>query len=308
LKLKIDFEIPKKVLASNWPSFFLIGSCFAESQAERMGKMMLDNYSNPFGILYNPISIEKIIRRISNNQKYSTTNFDYRKDYFSFEHHGNFKYKTVENAITDSNKKLDDAHTFLKNANVVVLTLGTSLVYIQDNEVVANCHKLPNNEFEQRQLSFDEVKTSIENIIQNIRIINAHAHILFTVSPIRHLRSGIKESSRTKAVLLAAIHQVIETLDNVSYFPSFEIFIDELRDYRFAKEDLTHPSLQAENYIWERFCETYFSSETIKILKDANKYNQFASHRPIHSNELHNLQVAEKKSALLNKHPFLNIK
>ena len=308
MKLKIDFEIPKQVQALNWPSFFLMGSCFSERQAERMEKMMLDNYSNPFGILYNPISIEKIIRRISDNQKYSNTDFDHRTDYFSFEHHGNFKYKTVENAIADSNKKLDDAHTLLKKSNVVVLTFGTSLVYSRDDEVVANCHKLPNNEFEQRQLSFDEVKTSIENTIQNIRNINADAHILLTVSPIRHLRSGIPESSRSKAVLSAAMHEVLEPLENVSYFPSYEIFIDELRDYRFAKEDMTHPTLQAENYIWERFCETYFSSETIKILEDVNKYNQFASHRPIHPNELHNVQVAEKKTALLNKHPFLNNK
>jgi hypothetical protein len=308
LKLKIDFDIPKNELAAKWPTFFTIGSCFADNQSARMKSLGLNVRSNPFGILYNPVSIEKIFERSLNSKMYTAEEFEQQNTHFSWEHHGDFKYPTTAEAVLKSNSILQDTRDKLANAEVIVITYGTSLVYTRDCTVVANCHKVPNKEFKQKQLSFNEVKTSIQHTLDYIWCLNADAKIIFTVSPIRHLRSGVTESSRSKAVLISAIHEVLQDNSQHSYFPSYEIFIDELRDYRFAKTDMTHPTEQAEEYIWQRFCETYFCDKTLDILQEVKKYTQLAAHRPIHAPELHEKQVAEKLSLLTTNYPFLHFK
>lgn len=308
MKLKIDFDIPEDKLAHKWPSIFTIGSCFADNQARRMKSLGIAVQSNPFGILYNPISIEHILARVCNSALYQEADFECRDTVFSWEHHGDFKYNNLENAIAKSNQTLAQSLDFLSKADLVIITLGTSFVYTRDFTIVANCHKQPNNEFEQRQLSFEETKETVRRILDRMWFVNNKARVIFTVSPIRHLRSGVIESSRSKAVLLAAIHEILQENKEHSYFPSYEIFVDELRDYRFAKADMTHPTEQAEEYIWQRFCETYFSSETNGILAEVKKYNQLAAHRPIHDTQLHHKQVTEKRTTLENQYPFLQLK
>lgn len=308
MKLKIDFDISADELKSEWPSFFTIGSCFADSQAQRMKKLGMDVQSNPFGIVYNPISIEKILERISNTRLYTEVDFVQKATYFSWEHHGDFKYPSINDAITHSNLILKESNESLAQANVVIVTLGTSLVYSYNSSVVANCHKQPNKEFEHNQLSFEQTKKSIQGILDQISNCNTEAKVIFTVSPIRHLRSGVATNSRSKAVLISAIHEVLHGNKQHNYFPSYEIFIDELRDYRFAKSDMTHPTEQAEEYIWQRFCETYLSDKTQSILQDVKKYTQLAAHRPIHAPELHQKQVAEKLKTLQTNYPFLQLK
>ncbi len=308
MKLKIDFDISKDAQVTKWPAIFTIGSCFAHSQAKRMKKLGMVEQSNPFGILYNPVSIECILARVSNSTLYQESDFEEREKVFSWEHHGDFKYKGKEEAVASSNQKVNETKEFLSKSDIVIITLGTSLVHTKDFNVVANCHKQPNKEFEQRQLTFEETKESIQRMIDRVWMINDKAKIIFTVSPIRHLRSGVVESSRSKAVLLAAIHEVLLENKQHSYFPSYEIFMDELRDYRFAKEDMTHPTEQAEEYIWDRFCETYFSSATNSILHEVKKYNQLAAHRPIHDSQKHEQQVAKKRNTLNTNYPFLHLK
>ena len=308
MKLQIDFDIAKKELKQQWPSFFMIGSCFAESQAKRMSTLGLDVQANPFGILYNPVSIERILERSQNKRFYTPADFEQRENYFSWEHHGDFKYDSAEEASEASNAILKQTKTQIENADTIVITYGTSLVYKHGYTVVGNCHKVPNKQFVQRQLTFNEVKEAIQLTVDRLWYLNNKVNIIFTVSPIRHLRSGVLESSRSKATLISALHEVIETNPNTSYFPSYEIFMDELRDYRFAKEDMTHPTEQAESYIWQRFCQTYFSEDTKSILEDVKKYTQFAAHRPIQAPELHQQQVVEKRIALKSKYPFLQLK
>ncbi|PCJ64178.1 MAG: hypothetical protein COA58_14450 [Bacteroidetes bacterium] len=306
MKFKIDFDIPKQNLKIEWPSFFTLGSCFAQNQAQRMAQLGLEVYSNPFGILYNPISIGKIVSRIVNQQLYTASDFENRKSIFSWEHHGNFKYNNFPLAIEESNSLLKEAQNALKTSNCILITLGTSLVYKHKSITVANCHRVSNNEFVQEQLSFDEIKHAISQIVKDIHTLNSKAKIILTVSPIRHLRSGIVESSRSKATLIAAIHEVNALNKETSYFPSYEIFIDELRDYRFAKEDLTHPTAQAEKYIWDRFASTYFSNSALKTLDDVKKYRDFEDHRP-DDTDLYQKQLTEKKALLHKQYPFLKL-
>ncbi len=308
MKLKIDIPIAKQPLKEEWPSFYLIGSCFADSQSERMTSLGFEVTTNPFGIIYNPQSIATILGRVAHDQIYSLADFEWRDKAFSWEHHGSFTYSSTEKAVEASNQILHEIKTDISKANVVVITLGTSLVYTYSGVAVANCHKIPTKEFEQKQLTFTKVKESIETIIKHVSQLNKEAHILFTVSPIRHLRSGVQESSRSKATLLSALHEVIDRTKSTSYFPSYEIFIDELRDYRFAKDDMTHPTNLAQDYIWQRFCETYFSEKTLGILQEVQKYTQLAAHRPKHAPDLHQKQVAQKRITLQTNYPFLQLK
>jgi hypothetical protein len=239
---------------------------------------------------------------------YTDSDFLHLENTFSWEHHGDFKYTDISTAVLNSNHILRKTKQYLQSADAIIITLGTSLVHCYEDHTVANCHKLPNSLFTQKQLSHKEVSAAIESIISSIRTLNPSATLIFTISPVRHLRSGILQNSRSKAVLMAALHEVLDYHLSVLYFPSFEIFIDELRDYRFAKEDMTHPTLQAETYIWQRFCETYLSVPTEKIRSEVMEYKQLAAHRPIHTADAHHTLVAEKRTLLLKKYPFLKLK
>lgn len=308
MKLKIDFDIPSEEIGTVWPSFFTMGSCFAQNQAIRKRELGFNVHSNPFGILYNPMSIEHIFDRCQNSRLYTKEDFEHKGSYFSWEHHGDFTYDTIDKAVAESNTLLQKTQKNLSQSDVIILTYGTSLVYKHQNKVIANCHKQQNKLFEQEQLSFSEIKASIHRTIDLISSLNAEAKIIFTVSPIRHLRSGVTESSRSKAVLLAALHEALEESEKKqsTYFPSYEIFMDELRDYRFVKEDLTHPTTQAEQYIWERFSSTFFNKKTAQIIEEVEKYNDFKNHRPKDAS-LHAQQVIEKKNNLIQAYPLINL-
>lgn len=306
MKFKIDFPIKEQTLPVIWPSFFMLGSCFAENQSKRMRNLGIKSSSNPFGITYNPFSIEKILNRLINDISYKETDFQDINGIFSWEHHGSFKYNSLDEAVDSSNRILLDATKNLAESDVVILTLGTSLVYQYQGTIVANCHKVANKEFEHVPTTFEQILKSLKTTISYLRQLNQKAHIILTVSPVRHLRSGVVANGRSKATLLAAVHQLISETTNTSYFPSYEIFIDELRDYRFAKEDLAHPTAQAEEYIWERFSETYFSEETKKVLLEMQKYRNFSNHIPSNKSK-HAEQVSRQTQNLIKKYPFLTL-
>jgi lysophospholipase L1-like esterase len=309
VKLKLDFDINPNPISANWPSFFLMGSCFATNQGVKLTNAGFGSTTNPFGIIYNPVSMATLLYRIAKNKTYLPEDFIQHGKHFSLEHHGDFKYDTLQEAINKSNAILFNAQQELSKANVVVLTFGTSLVFhhILLQKIVGNCHTLPNKDFEVLQLHFETVKNTIQNCIKSIREINENAHIVLTVSPVRHIKSGVVNNSRSKANLIAALHEALAEENNASYFPAFEIFIDELRDYRFAKEDLTHPTDTAVDYIYERFTHTYFSKSTNAIAEEVVKFQRFAAHRPMSSPDLHLTQVAEKRKELKQKYPFLHI-
>ena len=309
MKFKIDFDIKKQTLAARWPNFFMMGSCFAANQSERIKNAGFSVCSNPFGIIYNPISIATLLYRIAEQKLYTDQDFFEKGTFFSLEHHGTFQYDTLQEAIEKSNALLQDTETAIIKADTIVLTLGTSLVFhhLDKKKIVANCHKLSNSSFERLQLNFTITSNSIENCINDIRKINSSAHIIFTVSPVRHLRSGVLENSKSKAMLITALHSILPNHENVSYFPSYEIFTDELRDYRFVKEDLMHPTDAAEKYIYEKFADCYLSKETREILHEVEEFKRFANHRSLTSPELHQTQTQEKRNELLKQFPFINI-
>jgi hypothetical protein len=310
LKYTISFNIPESHLKKKWPSFFMLGSCFAESQGKRLANLGFSVFQNPFGIVYNPVSIAGLLYRIQEERAYTKTDFiHYKEKYFCLEHHGSHTYNNLYDAVLRSNHLLKDSKTALEKADVVVLTSGTALVYhhLETKKIVANCHSIPNSAFEQLQLKFNVVKNTLTNAIKTIRQLNPSAAIICTVSPVRHLRSGVTESSRSKAALLAALHEVLEQEQQASYFPSFEIFMDELRDYRFAKEDMMHPTKQAEEYIFHRFSKTYFSAQSQHIIGEVQKFRKFEAHRSLNNEVAHQQLVQKKLKKLKEQYPFLHI-
>ena len=246
----------------------MLGSCFADSVGEQMPQRGLHVTVNPFGTLYNPLSIAQAL-----SIQPSAINYQFHNGlWHSMSHHGSFSHPTREEAEQAVRASIETMQKALRKATVVIVTFGTAWVYEMNGEIVGNCHKLPESSFLRRRLSVDE-------IVQTWRPIIAHypdKHWLFTVSPIRHIKDGLHENQLSKATLLQAVEQLGD------YFPSYEIMLDELRDYRFYADDLVHPSSMAVHYIWERFVDTFCTNQTKNELVLQHKRWKHEHHIPLH--------------------------
>lgn len=303
VKWSLTFDIPKRPIINGFEKVILMGSCFAEHQKESFARCGISVQSNPFGILYNPVSIARVIERIYADQWYEAADFiKYDGQWFSLEHHGSMQFASTQEAVSTCNEILKDFKLGIERAQAFVLTFGTSIVHcLRDNgEIVGNCHKMPNSLFTQRQLSLEETLGSINRILSKVSDLNPDCAIVTSVSPIRHVRSGIMENNLSKSTLRVAI---AESALASTYFPGYEIFIDELRDYRFAKEDLAHPNEQAIDYIWHRFKETYFTEEMINKTEKILKLRRLQDHIPRQDALKHEAQIAALKEKLLQEIP-----
>jgi nucleoid DNA-binding protein len=231
---------------------------------------------NPFGTLYNPLSIANAIQTSAVSHQPSVVFYDGL--WHSMAHHGSFSRATKEEAEKAVAESVETMQRALEEATVVIVTFGTAWVYEMNGKVVGNCHKLPEKNFTRRRLSVEEIVAAWQPILAQY----PDKKWLFTVSPIRHIRDGLHENQLSKATLLMAVEAIRNQYSAISYFPSYEILLDELRDYRFFADDLVHPSTLAVEYIWERFCETFCTSQTINAMRIAHKEWKFAHHRPLH--------------------------
>jgi hypothetical protein len=265
-----------------------LGSCFAENIGEKFNYYKFQNTVNPFGIIFNPISIENIISRAV-NQNYFTEKdvFFHNELWHCYEVHSELSNPNKEIFITNLNKNLDDFCFQIIKASHCIITYGTSWVYKlkASNVIVANCHKVPQKAFEKEILATTTIEKAVENIVALFKKFNPNCSIIFTVSPVRHIKDGFVENQRSKAHLQSAIHEIVSgQLSNINYFPSYEIMMDELRDYRFYAEDMLHPSTIAVNYIWERFCQTQISETAISVMEEVVTVQKGLAHRPFNSN------------------------
>ncbi|NUM32436.1 MAG: GSCFA domain-containing protein [Bacteroidetes bacterium] len=282
--LKFNIKPFKIIEAQN--SILLTGSCFTEKIGEYLKKSGFNTFINPFGIIYNPISISNSINSVIENRIYNQNDLflTHEKRYVSFEHHGKFSGNEISKVLKNINGNIQNAHFFLKNASCIVITLGTAWAYRlkNNNKIVANCHKVPNNQFAKELLSIDTICQNLVLTIENLRNFNKNIKIIFTVSPVKHLADGIVENLQSKSVLLLSIKEILDELpENNYYFPSYEIVTDELRDYRFYENDHAHPTLQATEYVWQRFVNTCFTESATKKVDDAMKLNKMLNHRQI---------------------------
>ena len=265
-------------------SILLFGSCFSENIGLKLKENKFSVNVNPFGILYNPISIYNVINRLLDKQGFTEKDFTHHNSsYHSLMHHGSFSNANLNDALNKVNNEFNIAANQLETADFLLITFGTSSVFRlkETNEVVGNCHKIPANQFSRERLTVREITLTWSNLIERALTSNPKLKLIFTVSPIRHFKDGAHENQLSKSILHLSIDNLMKQfLDNAFYFPAYEIMMDELRDYRFYTDDMLHPSNLAQDYIWKRFGETYFSEETQSIIAQWQPIHQALSHKP----------------------------
>lgn len=262
---------------------FSIGSCFASEMTDLLSKGQLQTLNNPFGTIFNPLSMNNSLKRLHDAAFYKEDELiQYNDQVISLDHHSRFNTGYIHQTLEKINTEIELGNQFLQKTKWVIITYGTSFIYefLPKNKLVANCHKIPGKFFKKKLLTNQELVDSITDTILNIQDIGLDdAQILFTVSPVRHTKDGMMENNLSKSKLISAIHEVIPNFGNAHYLPVYEILMDDLRDYRFYKEDLIHPNSQAINYIFEKFGNAYFSNETMDFIEENFKISKALSHQ-----------------------------
>lgn len=279
--------VPEKndITLSHNDKVLLLGSCFTDSIGEKMEYFGFRCMRNPFGILYNPFSIATCLEYCIDNRIIDDKDMVFNNHlWHSWYHHSRFSDTSKEQCIQSCNTKIEEAHHFLKDVNYIFITWGTALVYtlIERNIVVGNCHKLPEKYFNRRLLSVNEIAERYTALEQKLHTYNPQAKIILTVSPIRHWKEGYRRNQLSKS----ALHLAIELLQNkrtmFHYFPSYEIVMDELRDYRFFEADMLHPNSVAIDIIWEKLLDAYTNEATRDVCAIVDKYRKMKQHRPFY--------------------------
>lgn len=305
MKLRTELEIKPSEFKITHNSHILgIGSCFVKETGDRLSAAKFDVMVNPFGTLFHPQAIENALMRILSLSYYSSDEiFNHGELFFSWDHHTSFSRTSAKETLLHINSELEKANDFLQKTDCVILTFGTAWIYkIKDTGLfVANCHKVPSAVFEKHLLTEKQIISSIKNCFDLIYDINPNAHIIATVSPVRHTRDGIVENSLSKAKLISALHQLTGHYKNVEYFPAFELLNDDLRDYRFYADDLIHPNQMAVNYIWQKFSSAYFDENTMKKIEAVNKIKSALEHLPLNSKTIAYREFLFKTNKLINE-------
>jgi len=294
-------------------SLVLIGSCFSENISKKLNYFKFNTYSNPFGILFNPKAIETLITNAINLKEYTEKDiFNLNERWHCFDTHSDLSNSTKIELLSNLNTAIKSTNKQLETASHIIITLGTAWTYrfIETDSFVGNCHKVPQKKFLKELLSVKKIIASLENLITLIKSVNPKVNIIFTVSPVRHLKDGFVENMQSKAQLLTAIHQIIDKREQLYYFPSYEIMMDDLRDYRFYNSDMVHPNETAVNYIWEQFKNVWIDENAASIMKEIDSIQKGLAHKPFNPNSEQHQQflitLQEKINILQNKFPSIN--
>ena len=309
---------PFPVKIKHTDKLLLAGSCFTEQIGKKLAAHKFEVLENPNGILFNPISIAKSVMSYAEEKIHSADElFLFNELWASREHHTKFSSVDQDSALQQINASQNEAISFIKHADWLLLTLGSAFVYewkdmpAEDyKNVAANCHKIPTDKFNRRLTTPEEIKAVLLKMTAAVRKINPAIKIIYTISPVRHLREGFIENNRSKAALIQAVHSLTNDTDTF-YFPAYELIIDDLRDYRFFSEDLTHPNYTATNYVWEKFIPAVTDEATQQLMKQINEINAAVAHKAFNpSSAAHKKFLAdnaEKVKALKAKFPYLRL-
>lgn len=280
MQFRTQIQIEPSTLRLNHSNrVLMIGSCFSEHIAERMVCAGFHVANNPFGILFNPASIVATIERLAIGARYTIDDLQNGNGrWFSYDFHGDFAARSAEEALERMNRAVEQGAEALAAADCVVLTLGTSWIYrLRTGGVVANCHKMPAQLFERELLSVEQIVALLDGVIDKYL---KNKWVVLTISPVRHIADGLDQNSLSKAILRVAAAQLADARENVSYFPSFEIMNDDLRDYRFYERDMVHPSSVAIDYIWECWRAWAIAPDAEGAMREAERIWTAAKHRP----------------------------
>lgn len=290
----------------------LMGSCFAEEIGERLQGHYFDALVNPHGILYNPISITQALHTYMDHKQYTHEDLFRQGDlWHSWDHHSRFSGLHPDEVLQGINAQQSAAAERLENADWLMITLGSAHTYTlqETNRLVGNCHKVPSSAFHKRLLTAQDIISALDNLMHRLFFRNRKVKILFTISPVRYVRDGVVENNLSKAILLQAVHHMVNKFDRLFYFPAYELVMDDLRDYRFYKEDLVHPNEMAINYVWEHFINASLSATDKPLFNNITDINRAAAHRPFNPEGQQHQQFlqtyAKKVEALMQQHPPL---
>lgn len=313
MEFRLEFDpkpLAQKINISD--KILLIGSCFTDHMFTYLSTYKFQCIQNPHGTLFNPISIFNAIEQYIHNTSI--------KEESLFQHNGLWNHWDFHSKMSDTeqaaalvkmNNSISQAHHFLTKSNWLIVTLGSGFVYeFNDAFIVANCHKIPGSSFTKRMLSIDEIEKGFNAVYSMLKSINPEIKILFTISPVRHLRDGFVENNRSKALLHHTVGKFVNDTD-IFYFPSFELIVDDLRDYRFYAEDMVHPNYQATQYVWEKFCLACIDGKTKEIIKELDQIYSAVKHKPLHPDSVEHKKFKEKYKSisldLSNRCPELNL-
>lgn len=278
------FEIPKSSTSIDYDSkIMLIGSCFSDNIGNKLTGLKFNVLSNPHGVLYNPYSIQEAIRLAIGDREIDDEDFVFHDGlWHSYLHHSSFSEKEKQTLMEKINLAREKTLDSLQNAKILFITFGTAWIFElrKSGRIVSNCHKVPAKEFKRFRLSTCDITDEITILLNRLEQINPDLKVVFTLSPIRHLKDGVVENQLSKAILKVAIHELVEMHSQCSYFPSYELVMDDLRDYRFYADDMTHLAQTAIQYIFERFTETYIPGKAQSIMKQVEKLNRAVHHKP----------------------------
>ncbi|GAA3563570.1 GSCFA domain-containing protein [Snuella lapsa] len=311
--MKLQTQIPLEKQSNNLidytSSVLLLGSCFVENIGGKLDYFKFKSTQNPFGILFHPKAIENLLRDAVNKREYTKDDvFLHNEQWHCFDAHSKLSHASKDLLLHELNTNLKITFERLCDATHIVITLGTAWVYrfIASDAIVANCHKVPQKQFKKELMSVTSLIKSLKSMMSAIHSINQNTTVVFTVSPVRHIKDGFIENMQSKAHLITAIHQFLNSQEPISksksfYFPSYEIIMDELRDYRFYKEDMLHPNTVAIDYVWEKFKATWVVDEATKTMDKVEAVQKGLLHKPFnHNSEAHqkflkNLEVKKKQ-------------
>ena len=284
MKFRTEIPIQKEPYPVDYQGYILLmGSCFSIHIHQKLAHFKFPCIGNPFGILYNPIAIEKVLTRSLNGYQYATDDlFMLNEQWHSFDAHSELSSPDQKSLIANLNNAVSRTATGLANSKHIIITLGSAWVYrhIETDAIVGNCHKVPQKKFLKELLSVKQIIASLENSMTLIKALNPHVKFIFTVSPVRHLKDGFTENSRSKAHLITAIQSLVDKKTGIFYFPSYEILTDDLRDYRYYEDDMVHPNKKAIDYVWNVFKEAWIDPKCFPVMQEVDNIQKGLGHKP----------------------------
>ena len=297
MDFRLEFDPPslsKKIDLSD--TIMLVGSCFTEHVFNYLVASKFCAVQNPNGVLFNPDSIANTLSRYVQNKHVSSVElFEKNGLWNHWDFHSNLSCTSQEESLVRMNEAISSAHSFLKHAQWLIITLGSAYVYeLEGGQIVANCHKMPASFFTKRMLDPEEIISTYTKTIAALKQFNHNLNITFTISPVRHLRDGFVENNRSKSVLIHAVNKLTSQQDYIYYFPSYELVIDDLRDYRFYAEDMVHPNYQATLYVWEKFCTAAINGRSREVMKELDQLNMAFHHKPLHPDSTEHMKFKNK--------------
>jgi len=279
-------ELPKSLIDTSYDDLYMLcGSCFAENIGNKLIDYKFQVDLNPFGILYNPESIDLSIRRLMANKQWESEELFFSEGlYHSFGHHSSFSDISEDACLQKINERILFSADNLQKTGKLFITFGTAYLYRlkATGQVVANCHKLPARLFVRERLTIAEIVENWERLLSDLFEMNKQLTVFMSVSPVRYWQDGVRENQLSKSILLLSVEQLQARFpERTVYFPAYELMMDELRDYRFYVEDLFHPSDTAIQYIWERFADTYMNEQTLQLMKEVGQIKKALNHKPL---------------------------